>query len=280
LCIGAKQIKRAVLYYQKGCPEPVEYFGIKSSKDLLMPWMYTSKYIREDRRDHETTSILTNFNLTNIQTNEKYIFLVRHGESTDNEAGDRFSGITDCDLTEKGIKQAEEVGKKLQLEHIEYIYTSPMKRAIETARKIQLQAGGALVIDRRLREIDYGDWEGLTRQEVFQKWPELYNKWKQDPVTFYPHNAERPQLALERIINFWDDLRTKLILENIKVVVIVSHKSILRLLISYLKNEPLKKYREHLSFNCSITKVILNKQGDNAQVVYENKIDHLSCVDL
>jgi len=279
LCIGAKQIRRAVLYYQKGCPEPVEYFGIKSSRDLRMPWMYTNKYVRQDRGNTETNSLLAKINLTNIQTSERHCFLVRHGKSTDNEAGDRFSGITDCDLTEKGLLQAEEVGKKLQLEHVEYIYTSPMKRAIETARKLQLQTGGALVIDRRLREIDYGNWEGLTRQEVFQKWPDLYAKWKQDPIFFFPCNAENPKLALERIVNFWDDIRTKLVSEDVKVIVVVSHKSILRLLISYINSEPLQKYREHLSYNCSISKIILDKHGNNARIAYENQIDHLSGMD-
>lgn len=58
-----------------------------------------------------------------------------------------------------------------------------------------------LIIDRRLRELDYGEWEGLTRQEVFQRWPELYNAYKENPIKNRPPSSEDPQEAAERVFS-------------------------------------------------------------------------------
>ncbi|MBI4744574.1 MAG: histidine phosphatase family protein [Actinobacteria bacterium] len=143
--LGATSIKRAAYFVQKGCTEPIEYIGIHSNRDLLMPWMFTRSYVRDSRSEHEAravghcrTSMLT------ADAALKTCFIVRHGESTDNDAGDRYSGITECFLTEVGLQQAEGVGRFLQLEGIQKVISSPMKRAIATARKIQSLAGGAV----------------------------------------------------------------------------------------------------------------------------------------
>jgi len=270
--IGAKEIRRATFYLQKGCTEPIEYVGLKHSKDFLMPWMFSKQYIREDRSAEEATRARASV----IAHEESYVvFVVRHGESIDNASGDRYSGITDSPLTERGLRQAEDVGRALQKEGIDRIYTSPMKRAVMFARVIQSKTGGMLIIDRRLRELDYGDWEGLTRQEVFERWPELYTAYKQDPIKNRPPNSEDPREAAERILSLWSDILRSMSQENFHRVVLVTHNSIAKILLCSILGEPLSRYRERRIDNASITKIVIDKFG-KAHIEYENKTDHLS----
>ena len=116
-----------------------------------MPWMFSKQYIREDRSAEEATRARASV----IAHEESYVvFVVRHGESVDNASGDGYSGITDSPLTERGLRQAEDMGRALQKEGIDRIYTSPMKRAVMFARAIQSKTG-MLIIDRRLRELNW-----------------------------------------------------------------------------------------------------------------------------
>lgn len=269
--IGAKEIRRATFYLQEGCTEPIEYVGLKHSKNLLMPWMFSKQYVREDRSEEEAKALLP----VKAIEEPNVCFVVRHGESTDNASGDRYSGITDSPLTERGLRQAEDTGRALQTEGIDRIYTSPMKRAVAFARVIQSKTGGMLIIDRRLRELDYGDWEGLTRQEVFERWPELYTAYKQDPIKHRPPNSEDPQEAAERVLSLWSDIQRSMFHEHFHKVVLVTHNSIAKILLCSILGEPLSRYRERRLDNASITKIVIDKSG-KAFTEYENKTDHLS----
>ena len=275
--IGAKEIRRASFYYQEGSTETVEYIGFESSKDILMPWMFTKRYIRDSRSENEAHGAI--FAKSAVPVTEQELlgvcFLVRHGQSADNATGDRYSGITDSPLTEEGLKQAEEVGIILQEENIERIYVSPMKRAVGTARMIKNKAGGVIVIDRRIREIDYGDWEGLTRQEIFRRWPKLYSSYKKNPIKNFPPNAEKPEEAIERLRSFWYDLQNLMASESIKKIVLVTHKSIARLLLCDINDEPVSKYRKRRLDNASITKLVIERNG-KTRIVYENQTNHIS----
>jgi len=234
--------------------------------------MFSKQYIREDRSAEEATRARVSV----IAHEESYVvFVVRHGESVDNASGDRYSGITDSPLTERGLRQAEDVGRALQKEGIDRIYTSPMKRAVMFARVIQSKTGGMLIIDRRLRELDYGDWEGLTHQEVFERWPKLYTAYKQDPIKNRPPNSEDPREAAERILSLWSDILRSMSHENFHRVVLVTHNSIAKILLCSILGEPLSRYRERRIDNASITKIAIDKFG-KAHIEYENKTDHLS----
>jgi probable phosphoglycerate mutase len=274
--IGSKQVFRATFYYQEGCTEHLEYIGLKSSKNLILPWMISKNYVRESLSEEEEKKLQRSRGTFSTSSEIVAVcYIVRHGESADNASGDRYSGITDSPLTKQGLQQAEDVGHFLEEEHIDRIYTSPMKRAIETARIIQSITGGEIIIDRRLREMDYGEWEGLTREEVSQRWPELYSAYKEDPIKNYPPNGEDPKETLERILDLWGDIKIATSSESVSKIILVTHKSIGRLLLCYISGKPLSKYKEVRFDNGSITKVVIDKLG-NAKIEYENKTDHLS----
>lgn len=101
------------------------------------------------------------------------VFLVRHG-ATDWNKEKRAQGHADIDLNADGHKQAAAVATELAHEHIDAVYSSDLKRARDTAVAIASAQGLEVQVDPDLREIDQGDWEGLTTDEIRTRWPDLW----------------------------------------------------------------------------------------------------------
>jgi broad specificity phosphatase PhoE len=99
------------------------------------------------------------------------IVLVRHGE-TDWNRESRFQGHADTPLNDAGRRQARDLADVLAEERFDVVYTSPLRRASETASIVAGHLGVELRELEALREIDVGDWEGLTIHEVRERFPE------------------------------------------------------------------------------------------------------------
>ena len=105
------------------------------------------------------------------------LLLVRHGE-TDWNREQRFQGHADPPLNETGRGQARVLAVELAGEDIDAVYTSDLARARETAEIIAASLGLDVVPLRGLREIDVGDWQGLTWPEIEQRYPQGVLKWR------------------------------------------------------------------------------------------------------
>jgi phosphoserine phosphatase len=131
------------------------------------------------------------------------IFLARHGESDWNVAN-RFQGHTDRPLTERGREQAHALADLVANEQVEAVYTSPLRRATETAEIVSARAGLEPIALPELREVDTGSWSGLSRAEVGERFPEGFRRWIaggsgwEDGET-YEEMAERVVRALRSI---------------------------------------------------------------------------------
>ena len=101
------------------------------------------------------------------------IFLVRHG-ATDWNKEKRAQGHADIDLNQEGHKQAAATATELAHHNLAAVYSSDLKRALDTAKPIADAHGLEVTIDPDLREIDQGDWEGLTAEEIRTRWPDLW----------------------------------------------------------------------------------------------------------
>ena len=99
------------------------------------------------------------------------IVLVRHGE-TDWNRERRFQGHADTPLNDAGRGQARELADALRGEELAAVYTSPLRRASETAEIVAAHLGLEARLLEGLREIDVGDWQGLTVDEVKERYPE------------------------------------------------------------------------------------------------------------
>ena len=111
------------------------------------------------------------------------IYLVRHGE-TDLNKDRRFRGHSDVPLNEDGVLQAAGAARILKLAGISNVYTSPIRRAVETATAIAVVTGARMETEDDFVDIDYGEWQGLTVEEARQRNGAEVEAWRRDPGSF------------------------------------------------------------------------------------------------
>jgi broad specificity phosphatase PhoE len=146
------------------------------------------------------------------------IILVRHGESTANR--DRtFTGHTDPELTGRGSSQARRASRYINGRFaVDRLYSSPLKRAVNTAAPIARRARSPLVTDPLLMEADFGNWEGLSRKDLSAEYG--WEDYVKDPFHYRFPGGESPQDVKKRIRLF----REKLFADgNWRRIVVVSH---------------------------------------------------------
>jgi len=154
------------------------------------------------------------------------LILVRHGQTSLNEKN-VFRGRLDIPLNETGIQQANAIAKRLSTFNVKSIYSSPLKRALETAQVIGRKLNINTEIDDNLIDFNFGKWQGLTIEEVEKKFPELYESWLRSPHMIKIPDGEDLGLIRKRV----SKVLNKLIEYNENNIVIVSHRVILKILI-------------------------------------------------
>lgn len=110
------------------------------------------------------------------------LLLLRHGEPEAESRG-RCYGRLDVGLSDRGREQAARAARFLAEVALDAVYSSPRIRAVETARPLAAARGGGLRVRDELREIDFGDIEGMTFDEVRARHPALYEAWMARPTT-------------------------------------------------------------------------------------------------
>jgi broad specificity phosphatase PhoE len=110
------------------------------------------------------------------------LLLVRHAE-TDQAVHGRCYGRLEVDLSPEGRRQAGELAAALGEYPLAAVYSSPLSRALDTARPIALAHGVEPAVDDDLREIDFGELEGLTYEEIEAKRPEVFRAWMDTPTS-------------------------------------------------------------------------------------------------
>jgi len=122
------------------------------------------------------------------------LILVRHGETSWNKEN-RVLGHTEIELNEKGRKQAERLALTLRDETVAAIYSSPLRRARETADRIAQFHGLPVVTEDALKEVDAGELDGLTYQEMMERYGDFLKEWiKDDPSLKMPGGESMDEL--------------------------------------------------------------------------------------
>jgi len=106
------------------------------------------------------------------------ILIARHGE-TDWNREHRWQGHADPPLNDTGRRQARELAARLEAAPPGAVYSSDLSRAHETAEIVAAALGLAVGVEPRLREVDVGEWSGLTSQEVEERFPEGLRRWRE-----------------------------------------------------------------------------------------------------
>lgn len=184
------------------------------------------------------------------------IYLLRHGQTQWNAEGNRYCGRTDIPLTQKGIAQAEEMGRQLAGISFNAIYSSPLERACHTA---QIAGGGKPVItDERLLETDFGNWEGRTKEETIRDDAAVAMSWENDPAnTKAGSTGETATDIIKRVDDFFHSLLVQHVEGN---VLVVAHNGVNRFYLTYKLGMPLKNYHQLIQENSVITQFTLDKE--------------------
>ena len=144
------------------------------------------------------------------------VILARHGE-TDWNRENRFQGHADPPLNATGRTQSAELAADLAGEPIDRVYTSPLRRAAETAAIVAERLGLEVESLEPLREIDVGGWSGLTRDEVAVRFPDEYARWlERSPHGF--ENGETYEQLAARVVPAIEELAERHPSETLLVV--------------------------------------------------------------
>jgi broad specificity phosphatase PhoE len=154
------------------------------------------------------------------------IVLVRHGETELNTAG-VFRGRKDVPLNERGAEQAAAVAEALAVPPVARVYSSPLVRALDTARAIATRHGLEPVVDPAYNNIDLGEWQGGWKERVKQEQPDLWRLWLEDPDALRIPGGETLAQVRSRSLARTQELVREHTGERI---VIVSHRSVTKLL--------------------------------------------------
>lgn len=153
------------------------------------------------------------------------LYIARHGQTIWN-AQNKVCGITDVDLTEKGIEQAKALAEQAAGKKLDIIITSPLKRAVATAQIVSARCHMPMEIDERLIEQNYGIYEGVDRKD------EAFLNNKRNFAYKYPGGESMLQVAY-RVYGLLEELKSKYADKN---VLLVSHGGVCRIINTYFKD--------------------------------------------
>ena len=181
------------------------------------------------------------------------IILCRHGETVWH-AENRYAGISDIDLTPRGVDQAAQLANWAQTAGLSAIYTSTLSRAQATAAASATATGLTVKVDRRLRELDFGQGEGMTTAEMEQKFPDALMRFRSDPAKHHLPGGEDPFKAADRFVASLRDITQR---HPDDRVLVVAHTTAIRLALCQLIGIPLREYRRVFPAirNCSLTEI-------------------------
>jgi len=198
-------------------------------------------------------------------------YLLRHGETKWN-AENRICGRSDVRLSEAGRRQAKRLAERLKPIAFDALYSSPLLRAIDTARFISERIGLKPLVDHRLVELDYGQWEGKTLAEIMKNDPKTLRAWEADPGEVAPPGGESGLEAQQRVVPFLDSLAAKYPKGQVAVVF---HKTVCRLAICHVLGMSPSDYRRRLIMENAALNII-QPQEDGWQLITYNDTSHLS----
>lgn len=195
--------------------------------------------------------------------------LIRHGETIWNAEG-RFQGHQNISLNEVGRAQAAVVARASARYHFEALYTSDLARASETAELVAAVHHLPVHRDQRLREADFGAWEGLALPEIAARWPELLAVWREDPTHIRPPDGETLAELQARVVDVLHDLQAR---HPAGQVGIVAHGGTIRAAIALALGTDMSLFRRVRLDNCSIS--IIRAEGEQYTLMHMNDICHL-----
>lgn len=192
--------------------------------------------------------------------------MVRHGE-TEWNVTKIFRGRIDIELSQTGMKQAELLAEYLSDTKVDAIYSSPLKRALQTAEVIARYHRLSVEITPALLDFHFGRWQGLSRQEVKDKYKVLYAEWLKNPHQVQIPDGEKLDDVRKRALGVIESIIAK----HEGAVILVSHRVVNKVLICALLGLDNSHFWNIAQDTCGITlftyennRFVLSKHNDTS----------------
>lgn len=200
------------------------------------------------------------------------LYLVRHGETEWNKAS-KVQGSKDIELSDVGLRQAEQLAKRLAEEDINVVYSSSLKRAFKTAEIATGHIKCGIVKSEKCHEIRLGPWEGMTINEIKEKYSDHFRKYREDPANFNLPGAETFLDLTERTYNAISEIVN---MHKGKNILLVSHGTAIKAAIIKILGIDIVNYTKFKIDNASISIIGFPEDTPEKPVVFcLNDTSHL-----
>jgi broad specificity phosphatase PhoE len=199
-----------------------------------------------------------------------HVLLVRHGETAAN-AAQRYQGQNGTALNGRGELQAARLSQRLARETIARLWCSDLPRALQTAAPTSVVLGVAITPDPRLREIDVGEWEGLTFAEIEQRYPDVALAWVADPGNTRIPGGESAADMAARVSAVLADLRA---LPDDEAILLVTHGGWIETFLCLALGVELRRRYQFRTPNAALTQLAL--YGEHTLLTSFGDVYHLA----
>lgn len=155
------------------------------------------------------------------------LYLIRHGITEGNIEG-KYIGASDLDLCEEGAARILELMEQYEYPNVGKVYTSPLKRCIQTARLIYPQMTPVVVDD--IKEYNFGEFENKTVQEL--KEDETYRNWLESPREVIPQGAEPMEQFRQRVMEGFERIVLDMMHQKISDAAVITHSGVIMSILS------------------------------------------------
>jgi len=198
------------------------------------------------------------------------LILVRHGETEYNRQGLAL-GRSDVPLNERGREQARLLARALAREPISAVYSSPLRRCLDTAQEIARPHGLVVEALPALIEMDIGETEGLTYAQVRERYPDLLQRWLgPDPAAATMPGGEGLPAVQERA---WEAIAALAQRHPQDTVVVVTHNFVILCILTRALGMPLSAFRRLRHEVAAVS--VLEVEGERMTLVRLNDTCHL-----
>lgn len=184
------------------------------------------------------------------------LILVRHGETETNRLG-KIQGVSQTPLNERGLEQAAAAARALESETPFSLYSSPLRRAAQTAEAVTRQTGVSAVRDDGLIEMDVGKFEGLTGRQLRERFPDVMQAWDQDAVSTVMPGGESLETVRDRA---WKAVMRLADRHGAETVVAVTHNFTIQMILCIALGMPPNNFRRLRVDLGSITRLDVSRE--------------------
>ena len=200
------------------------------------------------------------------------VVLIRHGQTEWNKFG-KYQGQSDVALSEEGLEQAICLADNFPLERLDAVYASDLKRAMVTAETVAERFGLQVRPEEAFREISFGDWEGLTYEEIVSGWPEAMKNFLLHPdIMEIPHGETFPRVR-ERAMKRLGEVVAEHEPHN-HTIGIFAHGAVLRTMLTAIMQMPLSQVWTLSQYNTAVNIVRFDEGRPTVELI--NSTAHLA----